>query len=202
MPTKKTKTKKSAKKKVKAAPKKKARVKAKPKSEKKEKTKKKKAAVSKEAKAVKKEIKEVKREAKEIKKKKIKSDNYYKSEGKRKTSVARVRIWTKGEKEFLVNQKPLEKYFPTPELQKIASASLEKMKCVGKFKISVVVKGGGLSSQAEAIRHGIARVLVIFNPDFRKRLKKAGFLRRDARKRERKKFGLKRARRAPQWRKR
>jgi len=131
-----------------------------------------------------------------------KIDKFYQAIGKRKTSIARVRIWTRGEKEFLINKKPLAEYFPTPELQKITTASLEKMKCTQKFKILVLVKGGGISSQAEAIRHGLAKTLVLFNPDFRKRLKKAGFLRRDARRRERKKFGLKRARRAPQWKKR
>ena len=76
------------------------------------------------------------------------------------------------------------------------------MKCLDKFKISVMVKGGGISSQAEAIRHGISRALVEFNPEFRRRLRRLGFLTRDPRKRERKKFGLKRARRAPQWAKR
>ncbi len=154
---------------------------------------------------VKKEKKEVKKEKKEVKKEKkvtVKPERYLQSEGKRKTSIARVRMWTKGEKEFLVNGKPLEKYFSILELQKTASASLEKMKCLTKFRVSVIVKGGGISSQAEAIRHGIAKVLVIFNPDFRKRLKKAGFLRRDSRIRERKKFGLRRARRAKQWSKR
>jgi len=96
----------------------------------------------------------------------------------------------------------LESYFPTFELQQIAKAALEKMKCLDKFRILAKVKGGGLHSQAEAIRHGIARALVLFNPDFRKRLKNAGYLIRDSRMRERKKFGLKRARRAPQWQKR
>lgn len=146
----------------------------------------------------KKEKKEVKKEKKVI----VKPERYLQSEGKRKTSIARVRMWTKGEKEFLVNGKPLEKYFSILELQKTALASLEKMKCLTKFRVSVIVKGGGISSQAEAIRHGIAKILVIFNPDFRKRLKKAGFLRRDSRIRERKKFGLRRARRAKQWSKR
>ncbi len=151
----------------------------------------------------KKKIEKKELEKKEAKKEKlVKPSRYYEAIGKRKTAVARVRIWTKGEKEFLVNQKPLEKYFPLFEHQKTALASLEKMKCVGKFRVSVLVRGGGLSAQAEAIRHGTARALVLFNPDFRKRLKKAGFLRRDARMRERKKFGLKRARRAPQWGKR
>ncbi len=143
-----------------------------------------------------------KEKVREKKEKIVKPERYYQAEGRRKTSVARVRIWTKGEKQFLVNGKPLEKYFCTLSLQRTALASLEKMKCQDKFKISVIVRGGGISSQAEAIRHGIARVLIIFNPDFRKRLKKAGFLRRDSRMRERKKFGLRRARRAKQWSKR
>ena len=131
-----------------------------------------------------------------------KPDRFYEAVGKRKTAIARVRIWTKGGKEFLVNKKTLAQYFPVSELQKIATSSLEKMKCVEKFKVSILIKGGGISSQAEAVRHGLAKTLVLFNPDFRKRLKKAGFLRRDARRRERKKPGLKRARRAPQWKKR
>lgn len=144
----------------------------------------------------------VKEKEKEKKEKIVKPERYYQAEGRRKTSVARVRIWTKGEKQFLINGKPLEKYFCTLSLQRTALASLEKMKCQDKFKVSVIVRGGGISSQAEAIRHGTARILVIFNPDFRKRLKKAGFLRRDSRMRERKKFGLRRARRAKQWSKR
>lgn len=141
---------------------------------------------------------------------KPKLDKYYGAEGKRKTAVARIRLFTSKAKpseegscqEFLVNQKPLERYFPIFELQQIARSSLEKMKCLDKFRISVRVRGGGLHSQAEAVRHGITRALVLFNPDFRKRLKAAGFLTRDPRMRERKKFGLKRARRAPQWSKR
>jgi small subunit ribosomal protein S9 len=113
-----------------------------------------------------------------------------------------VRLLTQGEKTFFVNKKPLEVYFPIFEQQRTVIAPLEKMKCLDKFKISTIVKGGGSSSQAEAIRHGITRALVLFNPDFRKRLKKTGYLTRDPRMRERKKFGLKRARRAPQWQKR
>lgn len=132
----------------------------------------------------------------------VKPARYFEAVGRRKTAVARVRLFTRGEKMFLVNEKPLENYFPTFELQKICQAALEKMKCLDKFRISAKVKGGGLNAQAEAIRHGIARALTIFNPDFRKRLKKFGYLTRDPRMRERKKFGLKRARRAPQWQKR
>jgi len=139
---------------------------------------------------------------KKVEKKIPVSEKYYQAVGRRKTAVARVRLLTKGEKVFLVNQKPLEQYFPTTELQKTAKASLEKMKCLDKFRISAIVKGGGLFAQAEAIRHGLARALVLFNPNFRKRLKRSGFLTRDSRMKERKKFGLKRARRAPQWQKR
>jgi len=136
-----------------------------------------------------------------------KPEKYFETVGRRKTAVARVRFFTRPgrgypEKLFLINAKPIEKYFPTFELQKIAKAALEKMKCLDKFRISAKTKGGGLFSQAEAIRHAISRALVLFNPDFRKRLKKAGFLKRDPRMKERKKFGLKRARKAPQWAKR
>ena len=127
---------------------------------------------------------------------------YLEGVGRRKTAVARVRLIPQGEKTFLVNGKSIDTYFPAIELQQTAKAALERMSCLDKFGISVKVRGGGFSAQAEAIRHGIARALVLFNPDFRKKLNKAGFLTRDPRMRERKKFGLKRARRAPQWSKR
>lgn len=133
---------------------------------------------------------------------KPKREKYYEAIGRRKTAMAIVRLFTHGEKVFLINEKPIEKYFPSLELQKIAKSSLEIMKCFDKFRVLIKVKGGGYHAQAEAIRHGIARALVLFNPDFRKRLKRAGYLKRDPRMRERKKFGLKRARRAPQWQKR
>jgi len=132
----------------------------------------------------------------------IKTDRYFEADGRRKTSVARVRLWTKGGSEFIVNDKTFEKYFTTVRLQKTVLSPLEVMNCLNKFKISVLVSGGGITGQAEAVRHGLARVLTMLNPNFRKRLKKAGFLKRDSRMRERKKFGLKRARRAPQWAKR
>ena len=138
--------------------------------------------------ALKKEIKPVK-------------DRYFEAVGRRKTSVARVRLFTKGN-EFIVNGKDWKVYFPTADLQKIAEDAIKKMKLAERFRVSVKVKGGGSHSQAEAVRHGVARALILINPDFRKRLKKAGFLTRDPRMKERKKFGLKRARRAPQWTKR
>jgi len=140
--------------------------------------------------------------AKTIKETAGKPDRYFEAIGRRKTAVARVRLFTKGDKEFIVNNKPYQQYFQTIEDQEAAVASMKKMKCLDKFRITVKVKGGGHRAQSEAIRHGTARVLVDFNANFRKRLRKAGFLTRDPRMRERKKFGLRRARRAPQWAKR
>jgi len=129
-------------------------------------------------------------------------DRYFEGTGRRKTSIARVRLYTKGDKNVEVNGVDFKKYFMTPSLQTTVLDSLDKMKSLGRFKVTVVVNGGGINSQAEAVRHGIARALVVFNPEYRKRLRKAGFLTRDPRMKERKKFGLKRARKAPQWSKR
>ena len=150
----------------------------------------------------KKKLKKAKKKTVKLIKAKPKSAKYLEAVGRRKTAVARVRLFTQGEKSILVNKKPYQDYFPTSELQQIVTASLEIMKSPDKFRISAKVRGGGIHAQAEAVRHGISRALVEFNPDFRKRLRKAGFLTRDPRMRERKKFGLKRARRAPQWAKR
>jgi len=129
-------------------------------------------------------------------------DKYFEATGRRKTAVARVRMYTKGANGMEVNGMDFTKYFPTKSLQGTALASLDKMKSLERFRITAVVSGGGVNAQAEAVRHGIARALVVFNPDYRKRLRKAGYLTRDPRMKERKKFGLKRARRAPQWSKR
>ncbi|MBI2096971.1 MAG: 30S ribosomal protein S9 [Candidatus Sungbacteria bacterium] len=131
-----------------------------------------------------------------------KTDRYFESVGRRKTAVARVRLYTKGEMTTVVNDRPYQTYFPTMELQRIVEDPLKKMKSEGRFRISIKVAGGGVHAQAEAARLGISRALTVFNPEFRKRLKRAGFLTRDARAVERKKFGLKKARRAPQWAKR
>lgn len=130
-----------------------------------------------------------------------KYERYFEAVGRRKTAIARVRLFTKSG-DFTVNEKPYIHYFPTMSLQRVVEDSLQKMKLLGRFRVSVVVSGGGIHAQAEALRHGLARCLEKFNPDFRKRLKRAGFLKRDPRMRERKKFGLKKARRAPQWQKR
>ncbi|MFH1181093.1 MAG: 30S ribosomal protein S9 [bacterium] len=142
---------------------------------------------------------------KKISAKKIEAEKpgkYFGATGRRKTATARVRIFTKNGKFFLVNKKPAEKYFSTLELQRVVKAALEKMDCLDKFSVEALVRGGGLHAQAEAIRHGLARALVLFDASFRPQLKRAGYLKRDPRMRERKKFGLKRARRAPQFSKR
>ena len=128
-------------------------------------------------------------------------DRYFEAVGRRKTAVARVRLFTRAG-DFSVNGKPYEHYFATLELQRIVEDSLKKMKLFGRFRVSAKMSGGGMHSQAEALRHGLARCLVKFNPDFRKRLRRAGFMTRDPRVKERKKFGLKKARKAPQWAKR
>lgn len=130
------------------------------------------------------------------------SSVYYSATGRRKTSVARVRLYTKGDKVITVNGKHFEDYFTNENLQKVAISSLDKVNLLHKFRVTVIVNGGGIHSQAEAVRHGISRALTVLNPEFRRRLRKLGLLTRDQRMKERKKFGLKRARRAPQWSKR
>lgn len=130
------------------------------------------------------------------------SGKYYEAVGRRKTSSARVRIWPEGKGSFVVNDKNADKYFVTQELQKIIGEPFSKTKTKARFNTSVHVSGGGIHSQAEAVRHGLSRALVEFNDEFHDRLKKAGLLKRDPRMKERKKFGLKKARRAAQWSKR
>ncbi|MFA5165901.1 MAG: 30S ribosomal protein S9 [Candidatus Paceibacterota bacterium] len=127
---------------------------------------------------------------------------YIEAVGRRKTSTARVRMFSTGDKSITVNGKDYKDYFRDLVMQTEVVSPLEVMKVSDKYKFTVMVQGGGMHSQAQAVRHGIARALEVFNSEFRKRLKKVGFLTRDSRMRERKKFGLKRARRAPQWAKR
>ena len=141
-------------------------------------------------------------EKKETKNKILAGGRYLEAVGRRKTSIARVRLFANKTTTISVNEKPLAKYFPTKELQDIAIESLKELKLSEHFAISVKVKGGGSHSQAEAIRHGLARTLVAYDVDSRKILKPAGFLKRDPRAKERRKFGLKKARKAPQWSKR
>lgn len=141
-------------------------------------------------------------EEKEIKNKILADGRYLEAVGRRKTSIARVRLFASKTTTMHINEKPLAKYFPTKELQDIAIESLKELKLSDHFSVSVKVKGGGSHSQAEAIRHGLARTLVAYDVDSRKTLKPAGFLKRDPRAKERRKFGLKKARKAPQWSKR
>lgn len=133
---------------------------------------------------------------------------YHEAIGRRKTAVARVRLFTSSPSEsalegnLVINDKSYKEFFPTLELQKIVEAPLRRLKSFNRFRATIKVKGGGIRGQAEAVRHGISRALILFDLNFRKRLKKVGYLTRDPRKKERKKYGLKKARRAPQWRKR
>lgn len=126
---------------------------------------------------------------------------YFYATGKRKTSIARVRLY-KGTGRVLVNDKEAKEYFSTPEMLDVFMAPLHLTKNAKNFDLSVKVSGGGLNSQAEALRHGVARALVVADADNRAILKPEGYLTRDSRIRERKKFGLRRARRAPQFSKR
>jgi small subunit ribosomal protein S9 len=132
---------------------------------------------------------------------------YFEAVGRRKKAIARVRLFTcqpfeESKGRVVINKKSYDDFFTTFDLQEKVLSPLKKMKSLNRFEATVKVTGGGILGQAEAIRHGLSRTLVKFNPDFSKKLKKAGFLRRDPRKKERKKPGLKKARRGPQWSKR
>jgi len=126
---------------------------------------------------------------------------YIEATGRRKTSVARVRIFADNEG-ITVNEKDYKTYFPTEEMQKIVEDAFRKTRPQTRFGVSVLVKSGGIHSQAEAVRHGLARALIKFDAELRTKLKRPGFLKRDPRMKERRKFGLRKARRAPQWSKR
>lgn len=127
---------------------------------------------------------------------------YIEAVGRRKTSVARTRILEVGEKLILVNGKAHYTYFPSLALKQTAEQPLKETGLLGKIRIEAKVSGGGIASQAGALRHGIARAVVKYQSELRKPLKRLGFLTRDARAKERRKFGLKKARKAPQWSKR
>jgi len=130
------------------------------------------------------------------------STKYTEGIGKRKESIARVRITKASKTSFTVNGKTVDVYFPTDELKTIIHEPINKANPVDKFNISVVVRGGGIHSQAEALRHGFSRALLKYDLELRKNLKSPGLLTRDARIKERRKFGLKKARKSPQWSKR
>ena len=125
---------------------------------------------------------------------------YFEGLGKRKTAVARVRL--QAGKGITVNGMDYTDYFNVRRSQHAVPQPLELLGLLGEFSVSAKVHGGGPNAQSEAVRHGIARALVKIDPDYKKRLRRAGFITRDSRMVERKKYGLKKARRAPQWQKR
>ncbi len=126
---------------------------------------------------------------------------YYYGTGRRKHSVARVRVYN-GSGKITINGRDIDDYFGLETLKLIVRQPLELTETVEKFDIVCTVAGGGVTGQAGAIRHGVSRALLLFNPELRPALKAAGFLTRDPRMKERKKYGLKAARRAPQFSKR
>jgi small subunit ribosomal protein S9 len=129
-------------------------------------------------------------------------NRYIEAVGRRKTASARVRITPSTKASFMVNDKDVKEYFSTEDLQMLAQEALTKSEIGEKFTVTVHVNGGGIHAQAEAVRHGLARTLVERDEQVKNTLKKLGFLKRDSRQVERKKFGLKKARKAPTWSKR
>ncbi len=130
-----------------------------------------------------------------------KTDNKYYATGRRKSSVARVYL-VPGTGKITINKRDMDDYFGLDTLKLIVNQPFEATSTQGKFDVIVTVKGGGFTGQAGAVRHGIARALCVADADYRPALKKAGYLTRDPRMKERKKYGLKAARRAPQFSKR
>ena len=133
-------------------------------------------------------------------------EQYIEAVGRRKTSTARVRIWQAAKASFVVNEKDAKEYFKTEDTRRLIGDPIMKgtnpEKMDHKWKVEAKVSGGGVHSQAEAVRHGLARALVLFDIELRQGLKTLGYLKRDPRAKERRKFGLKKARKAPQWSKR
>ncbi|MCU9615195.1 30S ribosomal protein S9 [Caldibacillus lycopersici] len=125
----------------------------------------------------------------------------YYGTGRRKSSVARVRL-VPGDGKIVINDRDIESYIPFAALREVVKQPLVATETVGRYDVLVNVSGGGYTGQAGAIRHGIARALLQADPEYRPTLKRAGLLTRDARMKERKKYGLKGARRAPQFSKR
>lgn len=137
--------------------------------------------------------------------KKNEKPSYFRAIGRRKTSFAEVKFFPSAkEKKFLVNRTEANIYFPEFELQRIIFSPMKKVEpnLFQRSRIEVITKGGGKRGQSEAIRLAISRALVLINPKFKEILKSQGYLSRDPRMVERKKFGLKKARKAPQWAKR
>lgn len=133
---------------------------------------------------------------------KITKEKYIETIGRRKTSTARVRISEATKTSFIVNGIDAKDYFKTEEQRHLIIDPIAKGKPGSKWSIEVKVIGGGIHSQSEAVRHGLARALVETDAELRPKLKTLGYLKRDPRAKERRKFGLKKARKAPQWSKR
>ena len=131
-----------------------------------------------------------------------KKNQFHYACGKRKSSIARVRVYPGGKGEITINEKPLKEFCQVKTQEDCIMSPLELCGLNGKVDINAKVYGGGFNSQAQAVRHGISRALLEYDEMLRVSLKKAGFITRDSRTKERKKYGLKRARRAPQWSKR
>ena len=134
--------------------------------------------------------------------KKTNTKEYIRALGRRKTATAVVKLYVAAKTTYDINGKDLKTYFPTADLQKIVTGAFEIVGDGQKYEVVVTTKGSGIHSQAEAVRHGIARALVKSDEELRIPLKKEKMLKRDPRQKERKKFGLKKARKAPQWSKR
>ncbi len=130
------------------------------------------------------------------------TSQYYYGTGKRKTAIARVRLYADEGGPFIVNSKPMDEYFGWATWQRVATDAFQVTNMMNRFRVVAKVAGGGVNAQAEAIRHGITRALITFDPALKPALRRAGFVTRDARIKESKKYGLKRARRAPQYTKR
>lgn len=130
------------------------------------------------------------------------TDRYFEAVGRRKTASARVRITPTTKESITVNDKTLADYFQLQNLQNIVLDAQKAAEINQKFLITVKVEGSGIHSQAEAVRHGISRALVVYDENLKTTLKKAGMLKRDSRQVERKKPGLKKARKSPTWSKR
>ncbi|MCH8244680.1 30S ribosomal protein S9 [Patescibacteria group bacterium] len=131
-----------------------------------------------------------------------KKEKFIEAVGRRKTAVARIRIMDDAKGGFVVNDKPMDEYFNWMPWQKTVQEAFQVSDTLNRFRVVVRVAGGGINSQAQAIRHGIARALVVYDETLKAGLRSHGLITRDARIKESKKYGLKRARRAPQYTKR
>ena len=130
------------------------------------------------------------------------AQQYYHGTGKRKTAIAQVRLYPDAGGPIIVNGKPMDEYFGWSTWQGVVNDAFRVSNTTNRFRVVVKVLGGGVNAQAKAVRHGIARALVSYDATLKPPLRRAGYITRDARIKESKKYGLKRARRAPQYTKR